>query len=225
MKYLAGMTAAASVAACLSITSAANAVPLVQMIGDNDGYGQGIPDNGNTGTFAGNPTPPGTDNRSAAEKAAVNGAQFTDLYSALFPGFGANTTSTGSVIFSPFAGHLNSATLQIDMADFQATTFGPISANINGVPLSLAFEDGFQNSVVRNFVLTAAQLAAVNAAGFLQLNLDHGSSADFIAFDYFQLTADLTPTPLPGALPLFATGLGALGLLAWRRKRKVPATA
>jgi hypothetical protein len=28
------------------------------------------------------------------------------------------------------------------------------------------------------------------------------------------------PTPLPAALPLFATGLGALGLLGWRRKRK-----
>jgi hypothetical protein len=34
-------------------------------------------------------------------------------------------------------------------------------------------------------------------------------------------TAVVTPVvPLPGALPLFATGLGALGLLAWRRKRK-----
>jgi hypothetical protein len=27
-------------------------------------------------------------------------------------------------------------------------------------------------------------------------------------------------TPLPAALPLFATGLGALGLLGWRRKKK-----
>ena len=26
--------------------------------------------------------------------------------------------------------------------------------------------------------------------------------------------------PVPAALPLFATGLGALGLMAWRRKRK-----
>jgi hypothetical protein len=26
--------------------------------------------------------------------------------------------------------------------------------------------------------------------------------------------------PLPTALPLFATGLGGLGLLGWRRKRK-----
>ena len=39
------------------------------------------------------------------------------------------------------------------------------------------------------------------------------------------LTTDLTPnplssTPLPAALPLLATGLGALGLFGWRRKRK-----
>ena len=32
-----------------------------------------------------------------------------------------------------------------------------------------------------------------------------------------------TPTPVPAALPLFATGLGALGLFGWRRKRKAQA--
>ena len=31
--------------------------------------------------------------------------------------------------------------------------------------------------------------------------------------------------PLPAALPLFATGLGALGLLGWRRKRRAQAVA
>jgi hypothetical protein len=30
----------------------------------------------------------------------------------------------------------------------------------------------------------------------------------------------VTATPLPAALPLFATGLGAMGLFNWRRKRK-----
>ena len=30
----------------------------------------------------------------------------------------------------------------------------------------------------------------------------------------------VSPTPLPAALPLFATGLGVIGLLSWRRKRK-----
>jgi hypothetical protein len=32
--------------------------------------------------------------------------------------------------------------------------------------------------------------------------------------------AIVASTPLPAALPLFATGLGAMGLLGWRRKRK-----
>jgi hypothetical protein len=32
-------------------------------------------------------------------------------------------------------------------------------------------------------------------------------------------------TPLPAALPLFATGLGAMGLFGWRRKRKNAAAA
>jgi hypothetical protein len=37
------------------------------------------------------------------------------------------------------------------------------------------------------------------------------------AFDV--LGASTAATPLPAALPLFATGLGGLGLLGWRRKR------
>jgi hypothetical protein len=32
--------------------------------------------------------------------------------------------------------------------------------------------------------------------------------------------ASAAAAPLPAALPLFATGLGAMGLLGWRRKRK-----
>ncbi len=36
-------------------------------------------------------------------------------------------------------------------------------------------------------------------------------------------TVKITATPLPAALPLFAGGLGGLGLLGWRRKRKAQA--
>jgi hypothetical protein len=39
------------------------------------------------------------------------------------------------------------------------------------------------------------------------------------------VTFNVSAVPLPGALPLFATGLGALGLLGWRRKKKVQAAA
>ena len=43
----------------------------------------------------------------------------------------------------------------------------------------------------------------------------------------FLLTPDasLSATPLPTSLPLLATGLGAFGLLGWRRKRKAQAAA
>ena len=37
--------------------------------------------------------------------------------------------------------------------------------------------------------------------------------------------AIVSTTPLPAALPLFATGLGAMGLFGWRRKRKAQAVA
>ena len=43
-----------------------------------------------------------------------------------------------------------------------------------------------------------------------------GAVDPFVALTSFTLT----PTPLPAALPLFATGLGALGLFGWRRKQK-----
>jgi hypothetical protein len=38
-------------------------------------------------------------------------------------------------------------------------------------------------------------------------------------------TVAVTETPLPAALPLFATGLGALSLFGWLRKKKAPALA
>jgi len=38
-------------------------------------------------------------------------------------------------------------------------------------------------------------------------------------YGIWMIRADVE-APLPAALPLFATGLGALGLLGWRRKRK-----
>ena len=48
-------------------------------------------------------------------------------------------------------------------------------------------------------------------------------SSTWYSFEFTNLTAYDPPTvtPLPAALPLFATGLGALGLLGWRRKKKI----
>ena len=49
--------------------------------------------------------------------------------------------------------------------------------------------------------------------------LDQGEFNTPSGFIPFGLTGNIH-TPLPAALPLFASGLGALGLLGWRRKRK-----
>ena len=49
------------------------------------------------------------------------------------------------------------------------------------------------------------------------------------SFEFANLTAydpptvNVAVTPLPAALPLFGTGLGALGLIGWRRNKKVQA--
>jgi lambda repressor-like predicted transcriptional regulator len=43
---------------------------------------------------------------------------------------------------------------------------------------------------------------------------------DQLASTESQIAAGFATTPVPAALPLFATGLGAMGLLGWRRKRK-----
>ena len=54
-----------------------------------------------------------------------------------------------------------------------------------------------------------SSFSIANAAGFEEA---HGN---------LHATSITLTTPLPAALPLFATGLGALGLLGWRRKGRV----
>jgi len=57
--------------------------------------------------------------------------------------------------------------------------------------------------------------------GFNQYDtyLPDGFSNESLAYSVL-VSGDVDPTPLPATLPLFATGLGALGLFGWRRKRK-----
>ena len=49
---------------------------------------------------------------------------------------------------------------------------------------------------------------------------DTVSTTGFSGSVTYNFSPVVAAVPLPGALPLFATGLGALGLLGWRRKRK-----
>jgi hypothetical protein len=58
------------------------------------------------------------------------------------------------------------------------------------------------------------------APGFLMESSEYGI---FTAVSVTGFAKEVSATPLPAALPLYATGLGALVLLRWRRKRKAAA--
>lgn len=195
----------------------ASAAPVTMMIGDNDGFGLGVPDNG-IAIWPG-PEFSGTayDGRSTTESGDQSGAQFTDTYSALYPGWGPDASTMGTVVFA-LPSRLSAATLEVDMGDFQASTFGQLLVSFNGVsqPNLFNFEDGFQRSQIRTFALNETALAAANAAGALYVTIDRGSSADFVAFDYFKLSGEAVPEPTTYAL--LGSGLFLIGLI----RRRLP---
>ena len=116
-------------------------------------------------------------------------------------------------------------------------------------PTSYTISDGVQTYTAANstgsFSVTTTNLTAqilhwdmlvsniVNGSDFIRTT-DGGDIGTFITAGGSVVLGDNTRpgtwtqssgvvTPLPAALPLFAGGLGALGLLGWRRKRKAQA--
>jgi hypothetical protein len=157
---------------------------------------------------------------------ATGGGQI-DLTGLMFRGFGG---STGPVINPGFAGSqfVIGATGSFDVYfRFTGPNFGTGSAT----PASTGTGD------LVGFVLNVGQLyvpagyvsgnpltdsATYDNATFASLSVipgvykySWGSGADQ------RITLEIGQTPLPAALPLFATGLGAMGLFGWLKKRKV----
>jgi hypothetical protein len=80
--------------------------------------------------------------------------------------------------------------------------------------------------VTKDFPHSLVTILLQNSGGSNELTLDYAGTQplfiqDIQAGDTFATAA----TPLPATLPLFATGLDALVLLGWWRKRKAQATA
>ena len=118
----------------------------------------------------------------------------------------------------------------IDVTTFNATSLTYDETPSNGEQASRALTftttiPGFFN----NFAITndtfnnGGIIATVTQGGMvLQLNWTGGLVTPNQENIFAATFTGTTPSqvPLPAALPLFASGLGALGLLSWRRKRK-----
>ena len=203
--------------ASLLLAAMGPASATVGMIGDDDGYGKGIPDNANH-TFV----QPIWDGRSAAEKLATNGAQFTDTYSTTHPGYSPQSGTVASFTYTGLGNSWTVGSMWFDMADFQAGTFGATTVTYNGIVQNWAFNDGYPSTKVHFFDLSSDVLASINTTGSLIVNIDRNNSLDFYGFDYALLSdragADGKELPEPTTVLLF--GVAALGLAASRRRKQ-----
>jgi hypothetical protein len=86
---------------------------------------------------------------------------------------------------------------------------------------TLTFSDGSQQTI-NTPSATGGGGAFIGFTDFGQsiVSVSYNATSDIVSLDDVQFSS---ATPLPAALPLFATGLGGLGLLSWRRKRKAVA--
>ena len=176
---------------------------------------------------------------SASDPAPFNGFIGSDLTG------GSNLTASWTFSYGAIASPITSATLVIGLYDGDFAAPGSQLANytigavdltsaLNSLMEATASNTGFENYYTVNLPVAAFGLLAggsptVSLAlqgpglGILGTTPFNGGGLDFSTITIN--TSDSVTTPLPAALPLFATGLGALGLVGWRRKRKVQLAA
>ena len=129
-----------------------------------------------------------------------------------------------------------------DAGDFTITFNNPISAfglfatdlGDAGGTLSVDLYNGsnlLDTLVISGIPTGANQNYAVSFIGFIDPSQSYDKivfgtavGGEEVGYDNFTIgVPNAGTTPLPPALPLFASGLGALGLLGWRRKKKAAA--
>lgn len=164
--------------------------------------------------------PSGYDGFTNPASITVNGITFT----ASSPFLNINDPSiygtTGNVITNSYPPGGDFDTLTITLGS-NVTAFGvDFASSVNLV--SFALNNGFTQTVGASTDYSAPGFVGfVSTQPFNVITLSIASPEGWEVADVVTASA----TPLPAALPLFASGLGGLGLLGWRRKRKAAAVA
>jgi hypothetical protein len=133
-----------------------------------------------------------------------------------------NGTGTFTIVLPPDTLNRNSGNLtqangglvsmdfHIDGEDFAINSSAVIGYNYNSLSLS-----SFQiNNIGYSGTIGSTELTGISLGGYYFQGGTNGSLDT-----NGSLSIALAPTPLPAALPLFAGGLGMLGLFGRRRKR------
>jgi hypothetical protein len=136
--------------------------------------------------------------------------------------FGGDTTGLALNVNFSAAGLLGPKSTQFGgllLTGLTGSVAGLNGMSINDV-LALAEEELGGSSTLYAFADLDSIVAQIN------VSFEYGGVVTDFATDHLEFpNAGVGTTPLPAGLPLFASGLGALGLLARRRKRKAALAA
>ena len=131
-------------------------------------------------------------------------------YTAVLNAFGDNTPVVGGIAANPWNSQTSTGYDQSGNQvsyGFGSTWTAAELTSLDGVQLS-------------DWTVTAL---TISVGGWDTNTNGTGDQTDTI--NSITLPGTFTETPIPAALPLFTGGLGMLGLLGWRRKRKTAAVA
>lgn len=139
----------------------------------------------------------------------LNGTFTVNSYGYLNGNFWDLNTSGGTLPATSYTTYINAS----DPNNFTVVFDGPSYQST----LQLTFEYSLLNPIADNPIVGGLDGSSYECAGYSCTSSDiryvDGGSA-----------SSLSATPLPGTLPLFASALGMVGLLAWRKKRKIAAS-
>jgi len=213
-------TAAAVVMACLFMTDLASAVTIDTVVSFAPGAGYGVMNN-NSASYSG---PSGAGTFDASAVTVLDGAALALGGTTDSPGQIVVKFSTGSVINGPGAdlvtydtfGHSEGIIVE---ASADGSTFLLLGLNSGSLPTlcspAVPCASYFDLAAAG---LTSASFFRLTVTDLVVFNFPQAYDLDTVEALHFQ--PNVSEVPLPAALPLFATGLGAFGLLGWWRKRK-----